>query len=204
MAFFDNPRGARNAERVTLKASALPAFLALAVLPAFAAEADLPPLETVDSVDLERYAGRWYEIARLPNRFQKTCASDVAAHYSLEPDGDILVHNTCVKENGEMRSATGEARVIDDSRSRLEVLFAPKWLGWLPMVWGDYWIIELDEDYQWAVVGEPGREYFWILARTPQLDSALVDELVERAESQGYRLDELVRTRHTDPLSRVR
>ena len=178
-------------------------LFAVAVV-AFAARPDLPPLETVSGVDLQRYAGRWFEVARLPNRFQKACASDVVVHYSLEPDGHVMVHNTCVEEDGKMRSATGEARPVDPANARLEVRFAPKWLGWLPQVWGDYWVIALDDRYQWAVVGEPNREYFWILSRTPNLDAGLVEELIENAEAQGYQLDNIVRTPHNEPLSRNR
>lgn len=179
-------------------------LLALFAAPAFAVRADLPPLETVKAVDLERYAGQWFEIARLPNRFQTACASNVVVRYSVEPDGDILVHNACEEADGKLRSALGEARAIDDSGARLEVRFAPKWLGWLPQVWGDYWILELDVEYRWAVVGEPDRKYFWILSRTPTLDPGLIDELIERAEAQGYQLEDLVRTRHDSPVSQNR
>ena len=126
------------------------------------------PLEPVPSIDLNRYIGTWYEIARLPNSFQEKCLGDVTANYSFNDDGTIRVINRCRKENGEMTEAEGKARRLsmDEPNSKLEVRFAPAWLSWLPFVWGNYWVIELAEDYSYAVVGEPKREYLWILSRT--------------------------------------
>lgn len=155
-----------------------------------------PELKTVASVDLDRYMGRWYEIARLPNRFQDDCAGDVTATYTQQPDGKLSVVNACRKADGSMMSATGAARQVGEAK--LKVRFAPAWLSWLPMVWGDYWVIDLANDYSWAVVGEPKLEYFWILSRTPEMDDAVFEGIVERAEKQGYVLAGLVRTRQAD------
>ncbi len=150
-------------------------------------------LKTVASVDLGRYMGRWYEIARLPNRFQKDCAGEVTATYAKQPDGKLSVVNACRKADGSMMSATGVARRVGDAK--LKVRFAPAWLSWLPMVWGDYWVIDLADDYSWAVVGEPKREYFWILSRAPELEEGVFQGIVARAERQGYDLAAMTRTK---------
>ncbi|MDA0205651.1 MAG: lipocalin family protein [Acidobacteria bacterium] len=165
-------------------------FLFLAV--ALAAES-AGELRTVASVDLDRYLGRWYEIARLPNRFQDDCAGEVTATYAKQPDGKLSVANACRKADGSMMSATGAARKVGDAK--LKVRFAPAWLTWLPMVWGDYWVIDLADDYSWAVVGEPGREYFWILSRAPEMGEGVLQSIVERAEKQGYDLAAMTRTK---------
>jgi len=150
-------------------------------------------LKTVASVDLDRYMGRWYEIARLPNRFQTDCAKEVTATYAKQPDGRLSVVNACRKADGSMMSAAGAARQVEDAK--LKVRFAPAWLSWLPMVWGDYWVIDLAEDYSWAVVGEPSREYFWILSRTPQMEAGILEGIVERSERQGYDLAKMTQTK---------
>jgi len=171
----------------------------LSALPLGAAKPVLPPLETVDNLDLNRYQGRWYEIARLPNRFQKSCAGDVRVRYSLLQDGQVEVVNQCAEQDGGVKSVTGLARKQDDDgpASKLEVRFAPAWLSFLPMVWGDYYVIDLAEDYSWAVVGHPERTYFWILSRSPSLDEQTIEGILSRAREQGYSFDELIRTRHS-------
>jgi apolipoprotein D and lipocalin family protein len=154
------------------------------------------PLPTQDWVDLARYAGRWYEIARLPNRFQEQCAGDVAASYMLSPDGRVTVRNECRRKDGSTTRADGVARRADDNgpASRLKVRFAPAWLSFLPLVWGDYWIVELDRDYRHALVGEPSRKYLWILSRTPVMDDATYDSLVAVAARLGFDTARLART----------
>jgi apolipoprotein D and lipocalin family protein len=156
-------------------------------------------MRTVASVDLKRYAGDWYEVARLPNRFQDQCASDVMATYALRPDGRIDVVNRCRTGTGEMDEAQGIARLAgnDTSNAKLKVRFAPALLSFLPMVWGDYWIIGLSPDYHWAVVGEPSRKYLWILARTPQLQASAFEQAIEIARSNGYDIGPVIRTTHT-------
>lgn len=135
---------------------------------------------------------QWYEIARLPNRFQRDCASDTSATYTLRPDGKITVLNQCRQSDGRVKSATGTARLAGgkEPNSKLRVTF------FWPF-YGNYWIIDLEPDYRWAVVGEPDRKYFWILSREPQLDEALYSQIVERARNQGYDLGPLLRTPHT-------
>ena len=158
------------------------------------------PLETVPAVDLQRYSGTWYEIARLPNRFQANCAGDVTATYTIDGDGYVVV-NRCRNVKGEIVEATGRARraASDGPSSQLEVRFAPAVLSFLPFVWGKYWIIDLSPDYQYAVVGEPKREYLWILSRSSTLPDTTLKSILNRVEQQGYDLRELIFTKHTDP-----
>lgn len=154
------------------------------------------PNEPVAEVDLELYAGLWYEQAHLPMFFQRKCVSDTTAHYTPQADGTIAVRNRCRTEDGTFNEAEGVARRVGDSTSRLEVRFAPGWLAWAPMVWGDYWVIALDADYQWAMVGSPDADYLWILSRTPALDPDIKSDLVARARAMGYPVDRLVDTPH--------
>jgi apolipoprotein D and lipocalin family protein len=150
-----------------------------------AAEIGDNPVETVDMVDLERYAGLWYEIAKIPNRFQKQCARGATAEYMLHDDGSIGVINRCIKDNGEADVAEGIAKIEDPAtNAKLKVSFV-SFLGWRPF-WGDYWILGLDEDYQWALVGTPDRKYGWILARTPELEKKTLRDIREIIERNGY------------------
>ena len=154
------------------------------------------PLPTQDWVELGRYAGRWYEIARLPNRFQDQCAGDVVATYALRPDGRVGVVNECRKKDGQTTHVEGVARRADEKgpASRLKVRFAPAVLSFLPLVWGDYWILELDRDYHHALVGDPSRKYLWVLSRTPTMDAATYESLTAAAARLGFDVTRLVRT----------
>jgi apolipoprotein D and lipocalin family protein len=155
-------------------------------------------LRVVPSVDLEQYAGVWYEIARLPNRFQEKCASDVTATYSLKSKDRLKVVNQCRKRDGTFTKAEGVARLAGEEgpNSRLKVRFAPAFLSFLPFVWGDYQIIELAPDYSHALVGEPGRKYLWILSRSPEMDEATLTKLKDSAAAQGFDVSKLIRTKH--------
>lgn len=157
------------------------------------------PLQVVSSVDLSRYAGRWYEIARLPNSFEKDCAGDVTANYALRPDGEIDVVNRCSKINGQQLEVKGTARIAskNEPNSALEVNFAPSFLSFLPFVWGDYQIIDLAEDYSYAMVGRRNRKDLWILSRLPQLDAASYERLVANAKEQGFDVSQLQKTRQS-------
>jgi len=144
-----------------------------------------PVVVPVPSVELKRYAGGWYEIARIPNRFQRQCARHTIAQYGLRPDGRLSVLNQCIKRSGNVDQATGVAKVVDPvSRAKLKVSFVSV-LGWRPF-WGDYWVIGLDHDYRWAVVGSPDRRYGWVLSRTPRLDDASMASIRELLERQGF------------------
>jgi apolipoprotein D and lipocalin family protein len=162
-------------------------FALFMLITANASSAFSQELRTVPSVDLNRYAGRWYDIARYPNRFQKDCAGNTTADYKLLPNGRIEVLNQCRKSNGSTKAAKGEARIIDKAtNSKLEVRFAPSFLSFLPFVWGDYWIIDLGSNYEYSVVGSPDRKYLWILAREPRLDEQTYSRILQRAASKGF------------------
>ena len=151
------------------------------------------PVRTVASVDLDRYAGRWFEIARYPNRFQRQCAGDVTATYARRTDGRIDVVNRCRTSDG-WTDARGIARVVDGAGTKLKVRFAPAALSFLPFVWGDYWIIGLADDYSWAVVGSPDRQYLWILSRSPRLGDDAWQAATEAAAANGFDITRLQRT----------
>ena len=146
-------------------------------------------LEVVPHVDLKKYLGKWYEIARLPARFEEGC-SDITATYSLSDDGTISVLNEC-KRNGKVKRAKGKAKVVDkNTGAKLKVTF------FWPF-YGDYWIINLGSDYDYAVVGTPNRKYLWILSRTPQMDDKLFSQLIELVKSKGFDVGSLIKTSHS-------
>jgi apolipoprotein D and lipocalin family protein len=151
--------------------------------------AEDPPLEVVRSVDLERYLGTWYEIASYPAWFQRGCTA-VTAEYSRRDDGLIRVVNSCNQGSldGKLKQSTGRARVVEGSaNAKLEVSFF-----W--PIWGDYWIIDLDPEYRWAVVGVPSRKFLWILSRTRGMDESLFQEIAGRLQAKGYDPSRLNRT----------
>lgn len=153
-------------------------------------------VQPVAQVDLNRYVGKWYEIARFSNRFQDKCAANVTAQYSKRSDGDIDVINRCKKTDGSIDEAQGRARIADaKNNAKLQVLFAPEWLSWIPFLWADYWVIDLTEDYSAAVIGGPSRDYLWILSRQPQMSTETYEALVNRATVQGYDTSKLIKTK---------
>lgn len=169
--------------------SCLTSFMIL--VPALAANPP-QPLQTIQSLDVPRYMGTWFEIAKYPNRFQKQCVRNTSAEYSLQKDGSVKVLNRCQLASGDMEEAQGQARQLGGVKSpKLEVRFAPAWLSWLPMVWGKYWVIDLDPEYQMVAVSEPSREYLWVLARTQQVDKAKYDALLQRLKAKGFDLNKL-------------
>ena len=146
-------------------------------------------LEVVSKVELEKYLGKWYEIARLPAKFQEGC-NETTATYTLLDNGTISVLNEC-KKNGKMKLAKGKAKVVDKTtNAKLKVTF------FWPF-YGDYWIIKLGDDYNYAVVGTPNREYLWILSRTPQMDDKLFSELEDFVKSKGFNVENLIKTVHS-------
>ena len=145
------------------------------------------PVKTIATLDVPKYLGTWYEIAKFPNWFQKKCVSNTKAVYSARPDGNLKVLNSCKTADGAISEAEGTARQIGAPDSpRLEVRFAPAWLSFLTMVWGDYWVIDLDSQYQVAAVSDPHREYLWVLSRTPQLDKKVYEDLLQRLQTQQF------------------
>jgi apolipoprotein D and lipocalin family protein len=154
------------------------------------------PLATIASLDVPRYMGTWYEIAKFDNRFQKQCVGFTTATYSAMPAGTVQVVNRCRTASGATDVAIGAARQVGNANSpKLKVRFAPAFLSFLPMVWGDYWIVDLDPNYQLAAVSEGKREYLWILSRTPKVDKATYDALVARLAAQGLDVRKLVPTK---------
>jgi apolipoprotein D and lipocalin family protein len=156
--------------------------------------AEKKPLEVVDSVDLDRYLGRWYEVASYSAWFQRNCTA-VTADYALREDGLIEVINSCRKGSldGKLKQSKGRAKVVDTTtNAKLKVSFFGPF-------WGPYWIIDLDPDYQWAVVGTPNRKYLWILSRTPRMDQELFDEIIARLPAKGYDPNGLNLTSQPDP-----
>ncbi len=164
-----------------------------------ATASNMKTLEVVTSVDLSRYTGKWYEIARLPFKYQKDCTGDVTATYSLLGAGEIKVVNACRKKNGQIEEAEGKARLADKKgpNSKLKVRFAPAWLSWLPFVWGDYWIIDVAPDYSYSVVGTPDRKYFGILSRNPHMDEATYKKLIGKAAKAGFEVARMLHTKQT-------
>ena len=176
------------------------AVFVLSGTPGFAA-ASAPGPRTVAQVDLGRYAGRWYEVARYPNRFQKHCAGDVVVQYTVRPSGGLDVDNRCRDERGGEDRSLAVAKVAssDGLNSRLKVNFAPRALAWIPFVWANYWILELADDYRYAVVGTPDRHYLWILSREPSLPSADFEKLEQAIRGQGFDPGRLEKTPHSTP-----
>jgi apolipoprotein D and lipocalin family protein len=177
--------------------------LIAAALVAATTVAQQTPLAVVPTLDAEKYAGRWYEIARFPNQFQDHCAGDVTAEYTPRPDGRITVVNRCRKANGEWDEAEGVARRLEGAPpSALEVRFAPAILSFIPAVWGDYQVMALDESYTYSLVGTPDRKYLWILSRTPSLDEGTYKKLTDVAAGQGFDVSKLVKTTHVKETTR--
>lgn len=149
-------------------------------------------VRTIATLDVPRYLGTWYEIAKFPNWFQKKCVSNTKAVYTAKPEGNLQVLNSCKTAGGEISEAEGLARQIGAKDSpKLEVRFAPEWLSFLPMVWGDYWVIDLDPQYQVAAVSDPKREYLWVLSRTPHLDPKIYADLLQRLKQQQFDIQKL-------------
>ncbi len=173
------------------------AAVALALFFSAASGADDASPKPVANVDLQRYAGLWWEQARLPNRFQKDCTGQVTARYSLRADGRLDVLNRCARGPGDVQEILGEARPAAGAApglGQLQVRFAPRWLAWLPFVWGDYWIVHLDADYQNVLVGTPDHKYLWILSREVRLGDDAYRALVDKARALGYAAEQLART----------
>ena len=152
------------------------------------------PVTAVDKVELDRYIGKWFEIARYPAWFQRKCVGGVTATYATRADGRLDVTNQCRTADG-TSTARGIARIVDTtSNAKLKVRFAPAALSFMPFVWGDYWILGLGPDYSWALVGTPDRKYLWILSRTPTLDDAQYRAATDIAIANGFETGRLIKT----------
>lgn len=156
------------------------------------AQAEPAALQPIARLDVPRYLGTWYEVAKFPNWFQRKCVADTSANYQLLADGSVEVLNQCRQKNGEMQQALGAARQIGPATSpKLQVRFAPAWLSVLPFVWGNYWVIDLDERYELVAISEPKREYLWVLSRNPQVEPARYQALLGRLKALGLDTDKL-------------
>jgi apolipoprotein D and lipocalin family protein len=145
-------------------------------------------------LDLERYLGRWYGVAWLPLPFQRRCTGELVLDYAMRDDGLLAVTSTCRTQDGRLSEAHGVARRPEPLRepARLQLRFAPAWLARLPLAWSEHWVIGLDQDYRWAIVGEPRRRYLWILGREARMDYHLVEDLKSMARRMGYDLAPLL------------
>lgn len=167
--------------------------LALALAPpALQAQPAPLPNASVLEMDVHRYGGTWHEIAHLPMFFQRKCVADITATYTPRPDGKVGVRNACATRDGRQIVSQGTARAVAGHPGRLEVRFVPDWLAWAPMVWAEYWVLELDPEYRWAVVGGPDRKYLWVLSRTPTMQRSVFEGIRERAARRGYPVANLV------------
>jgi apolipoprotein D and lipocalin family protein len=151
----------------------------------------------VPRLDLTRYLGRWYEICRLPLKWEDETATDITANYSLNDAGKVRVDNRCFNAEGKPTQAVGEAIPVDEAKSRLKVTFLPKGLRWLPFTEGDYWILKIDPDYQTSLVGTPDRKNLWVLSREPSLADETLQDYLAEARRQGFYLAKLIIPRHT-------
>ncbi|UCH91816.1 MAG: lipocalin family protein [Nitrospirota bacterium] len=164
-------------------------------------ESDHQPLQTVNSVDLTRYAGTWYEIARLPMWFQRDCVASQAI-YTLLLNGKIQVQNQCRTKSGDQKQVQGVATVVDTTTNAKFYVVFNNWVAKLFSGWGsasttgNYWILHLDPAYQAALVGTPDREYLWILSRTTTLDQTIYEQLVSLGKQKGYLTADLIRDSH--------
>lgn len=167
----------------------------LATLSFFAQSSRSEPVRTVPSVDLNKYSGVWYEIAKYPNKFQKDCVGNTTATYTLKGEAKLEVLNRCLKKDGTTNDAKAAGKVDDKkTNAKLKVRFAPGFTSFLPMVWADYWVIDLADDYSYSVVGTPDRKYFWILSRKAEMDDATYQAILRRAEGQGFVPAKVVKT----------
>ena len=149
-------------------------------------------LLTAPHVELDRYLGLWFEIARKPMRHEDVDARDITAEYSLNEDGSVRVLNSCINADGKLEQSEGTAKAVDETNAKLEVSFLPQGLQWIPFTKGDYWIIKVDGDYQTALVGDPQRKYLWLLHRQGSMRRDDAMEWLEIARARGYDLSDII------------
>ncbi len=173
------------------------AVTALAIIClSFTAQAETVTPRAVNQVDIQKYAGKWYEIAHLPMYFQRKCVSNISAQYTVNADQTMGVLNSCRIENGEMISSEGVAYPQNQGNSKLKVSFLPPGLRWIPFTRGHYWVLRVDMEYKVALVGGPSTKYLWILSREPQLDEAIYQSYLETAKYYGYDITKLIKLPH--------
>ncbi|BAB51309.1 outer membrane lipoprotein [Mesorhizobium japonicum MAFF 303099] len=158
---------------------------------------DTAAVTAITSLNLSRYLGKWYELCRLPIKYEDETATDITANYSLNDSVTVRVDNRCFDKHGKPFRAIGEATPVDDARSRLKVTFLPKYIRWIPFTSGDYWVLKLDPEYKVSLVGSPDRQYLWLLARSPDLAQDTRERYLAEAKRQGFDLTNLIVPRHT-------
>ena len=170
--------------------------LALATSMHLTTWAQTTPVQSVPSLDVQRYSGQWFEQTRLPNSFQSGCLGDVVVDYRVHAVASIAVVNRCREANDKVNQVQGRAVKADGDTSgaRLKVSFLPRWLQWVPFTQGDYWVVMLDSEYRYAVVSEPSRKYLWVLSRAPVLDAVTYAAVLAELKLKGYAVEGLIRT----------
>lgn len=164
-------------------------------LSAFAQSKKTVELATVANVDLNRYQGKWYEIARYPNKFQNQCIGNTTATYTLKGERKLEVFNQCMGKDGTLSGAKAAGKIADKAtNAKLKVRFAPAIISFLSFVWADYWVIDLADDYSYAVVGTPDRDYFWILSRDAEMKEPVYNEILRRAATKGFDPSRVIKT----------
>lgn len=169
----------------------------LGLLGSFATHAEIQIPKAVDKIEVDKYVGKWYEIAHFPMYFQRKCVSDTTANYAVNSDKTIAVINRCRTKTGDFISSEGVAYPQNEGNSKLKVSFLPSGLRWIPFTKGDYWVLRVDSDYRVVLVGGPSDKYLWILSREPYLDAATYHSYVQTARDYGYDVSKLVRTPHS-------
>ena len=149
-------------------------------------------VRSVSEFDRERYLGLWYEIGRLPLKWEDANATHITAEYSLQDDGDVRVDNRCFDNAGKPTQSIGRAKPVGDVPGRLKVSFLPEFLRWIPFTEGDYWVLKLDPEYTVALVGTPDRKNLWLLALHPDVQASNFDEYRAEAERQGFDLTDWI------------
>lgn len=151
-------------------------------------------VRAVSELDLERYLGTWFEICRLPLKYEDAKATDITANYALNEDSSVRVENRLLDENGKPDRAIGKAEATDASNAKLKVSFLPEYLRWIPFTKGDYWVLAITPDYETALVGTPDRHHLWVLSRTPHAHPETVEGMLKTATAMGFDLSKLIWT----------
>lgn len=154
----------------------------------------------VPEIDLDRYLGSWFEICRLPLRWEDADARDITATYSEGPGGRIRVENRCLDKEGRPDRSIGVAVPQDKSNAKLKLSFLPEYLRWIPFTHGDYWVLAIAPDYSVALVGTPDRAHLWLIARTAALPTDVLEDYLAVAKTQGFDLDALITPRQSGQM----
>ena len=158
-----------------------------------------PPVRSADKLDLRRYAGTWYELARVPNKLETNCSADVTATYRVLGDGSMSLVTRCVDNAERVNVAVAQAQSLPGAPAQMRLSYLPSWLDWWPLSHDEHWVVMVDNDYRYAVVSDPSRESLSILSRTPMIEPRTYDSIVSRLREQRYPVERLVPTEHRSP-----